>query len=659
VDKSNEQVITRRTFIQYMGFLAAEMALVGGCAPSASKEGKKIIVLGFDGMDPIIAREMMDGHQLPHFNKLKRSGAYTALRTTWPPQSPVAWSSFATSLNPGGHAIHDFLSRDPQTYLPRISMAEVAPPTRTLSLGKWKIPLGGPEVHSLRKGEPFWDAVAKHDIPATVLWVPVTFPPSREVNMLSGLGTPDLLGTQGTFSFYTTQQIEDTRDTGGRVLPITPDDDRFIAFIEGPPNSFRSEDVPMKIPFTVRVDERKKQAVFEIQGEHYTLRVGQWAPWIRLRFEMLPTVSLYGICRFYLKSVHPALSLYVTPLNIDPENPSLPISNPEDYAGELVRKFGLFYTQGMPEDTWALNERRLDEKEFMQIVDTVMSVRARILMHEVERLRSGLLAAVFTSSDRIQHMLWRYTDPESPAYDPDEVRYWGMEIRNFYRRMDALLGRVMKRMRPDTTLIVLSDHGFAPYRRSVNLNTWLLRNDFMRLRRGGKESAEFFDDVDWGRTRAYALGMNSVYLNLAGREGHGIVQRGTDADRTAEELFKAMAGMRDPSTGRPVVYAAVRTRDVYGTTLTQDAPDVIVGYDRGFRASWHTALGAAPEAVFEDNTSKWSGDHCMCPQIVPGVLFANRQVSTSSPHIMDVAPTVLALLGVKVPPAMQGKKLFG
>ncbi len=658
MDGYSKSGITRRALIQYMGVLAAEVALMGGCAPSTSREGKKIIVLGFDGMDPIIAREMMDGQQLPNFDKLRRSGVFSPLGTTWPPQSPVAWASFATSLNPGGHTIHDFLSRDPKTYLPRISMAEVAPPARSLSLGKWKIPLGSPAIHSFRQGEPFWDVIARNDIPATVLWVPVTFPPSRHVRMLSGLGTPDLLGTQGTFSFYTSQQIEDTRDTGGRVYSIAADDGRFNAFIEGPSNSFRSEDIPMKIPFTVCVEERKGQAAFEIQGHNYILRVGQWTPWVRLQFEMFPMVNLYGICRFYLKSVSPDLSFYVTPLNIDPENPSLPVSNPEDYARELVRKYGLFYTQGMPEDTWALNEKRLDEKEFMQIIDIIMSVRTRILMHEVEKLRAGLLTAVFTTSDRIQHMLWRYSDPKNPTYDPDEARYWGQEIRRFYQRMDTILGQVMKRMSSDTHMIVLSDHGFAPYRRSVNLNTWLIQNNFMRLRRGRKESAEFFDDVDWDHSRAYALGMNSVYLNLAGRESIGIVRPGAVAERTAKELCRAMAKLRDPATGQKVVYKAVLAREAYGKSLNPNVPDVIVGYNRGYRASWHTALGAAPAVLIEDNTSKWSGDHCMCPQIVSGVFFSNRPINASNTHIIDVAPTVLASLGVNVPKAMQGKRLF-
>lgn len=644
--------------IKRLLFFVCLLLFVTACGQKSEAPGKKVLILGFDGMDAARTLSMMEKGELPNFAKLRAQGGYSPLATTLPPQSPVAWSTFSTGLNPGGHGIFDFLSRDPKTYLPALSMADVEEPKRKLNLGSWSIPLSSPTIKNFRKGETFWKVLSDHGVPVVVQRIPANFPPDKAGREISGMGTPDMLGTMGTFSFFTDRPSENKKETGGRVQQVTVENNTVSAKIEGPPNPYKKEKEDLSIPFTVHVDPASKSAEINLQDQRILIKAGVWSNWYKVRFDLMPMVSSTGIVRFYLKGVDPYFELYMSPINVDPEDPALPVTYPADYAKELAEETGLFYTQGMPEDTWALNQDRIGDDAFLDQSDFIYDETYRQFRYEWKRFRSGLFICYFSTTDPLQHMFYRYIDPEWPGYDAVKAKKYGRVIADTYKKMDRFLGEVMDEMDKDTTLIVVSDHGFAPFRRAVHLNRWLIDAGYMALDDPArKEGGEFFQNVDWSRTRAYAIGLNGLYLNLAGREKYGIVSP-EEADTLKKELIGKMEEMVDPEKGAKMVSKVYRGDRSYFGPYVKDAPDLIVGYTRGYRGSWQTALGAAPEKLVEDNLKAWSGDHCIDPVLVPGILLSNRKITKNDPGLIDIGPTVLKIFSVPIPLAMTGKAVL-
>jgi predicted AlkP superfamily phosphohydrolase/phosphomutase len=574
---------------------------------------KKLIFLGLDGLDPELTEMWMAEGKLPNLARLREQGSYQKLRTTCPALSPVAWSTFATGVNPAKHNIFDFLNRDLRSYAPELSSAKVRPSRRVLRIGKFEFPLERPSVEMRRKSEPFWKILDRHGVASTILRVPVTFPPDDfGGRLLSAMSTPDLRGSQGTFSLF--------KDREGAL--------------EGPENA---------APISFRVAGK----VLEIQGEAYPMVVGEYTPWIRLKFRAHGGSSVAGIVRFLL--VDENFSLYATPVQIDPENPALPISQPAYYATYLAKLLGSFATLGLAEDTWALNDGAIDEDAFLKQAESIQREREAMFFSALDHLRGGVLACVFDTSDRVQHMFFRYLNPTRAG-----ERHAGV-IEKMYRDMDRLVGDAMAYVDGETAFFVLSDHGFCSFRRGVNLNSWLLRNGYLALKDDREESGEYFEGIDWSRTRAYTFGLGGLYLNLRGREAQGIVER-EEAGALKAELMAKLGGLRDEET------VAIRTvyeaSAIYHGPYLDAAPDMIVGYARGYRTSWEAALGKATARVFEDNVKAWSGDHCVDPVLVPGVLFSNLKVDAEDPGIEDMAPTALALFGVAPPVWMEGKAVF-
>jgi predicted AlkP superfamily phosphohydrolase/phosphomutase len=621
--------------------------------------GKKVLILGFDGMDAATTKRLMESGALPNFVRLQEMGGFAPLGTTLPPQSPVAWATFSTGLNPGETNIFDFLNRDPQTYLPSLSMADVKEPDKKVNVGSWSIPLSSPEIKNFREGEPFWKLMSDKGVPVTVLRVPVNFPPDECGHQLSGMGTPDMLGTMGTFSFFTDQPVGESTETGGRVQEVAVRNNTVEGMIEGPNHPFKKEREKLTVPFKVNIDRASKSAEVQIQEERFFLKTGDWSNWVRINFKLMPMMNSTGIARFYLKSVEPYFELYMSPINIDPDDPALPVSYPADYAGELSDHGGLFYTQGMAEDTWALNQKRLDDDAFLKQSVMIFEETLKSFRYEWNRFKSGLLLCYFSTTDPLQHMFYRYADAESPEYSEEGARRYGNVIEETYRKMDTVLGEVLDGMDGDTTLMLVSDHGFAPFRRAVHLNHWLVENGYMALREPHrKESGEFFENVDWYNTRAYAIGLNGLYLNLAGREKSGIVQPG-EAEALKKELIAKLETIVDPENNRDMVSKVYRGDKAYSGRFAKNAPDLVVGYSRNYRASWQTALGAAPKDFVEDNHKAWSGDHCIDPVLVPGVILTNRKITGSNPGLIDIAPTVLDEFGLQPSPSMTGKDVLG
>jgi predicted AlkP superfamily phosphohydrolase/phosphomutase len=605
---------------------------------------KKAIFLGLDGLDPKLTERWMAEGKLPNLSRLREQGSYHRLRTTFPALSPVAWSTFATGVNPARHNIFDFLNRDLRTYAPELSSAKVRRSERTLNFGLFRYVFSRSSVELRRKSEPFWKILGRNAIGSTILRVPITFPPERfSGRLLSAMSTPDLLGTQGSFCWFSNRNDSQPSEGGVRIL-FTRRGDRLEGMLPGPDG--------MAVPFTLFPGERAADRILHIQGTALKLCVGEYSPWVRLRFKKGMFSSARGICRFLLTEADANVSLYVTPVQIDPENPALPISQPGYYAAYLAKLLGTFATLGMAEDTWALNEGAIDEEAFLKQAKLIQAEREAMFFSALEHTRRGVVACVFDTTDRVQHMFYRHLEGESAHPDP---RYASV-IEDLYRDMDRVVGRTLAYADKHTGVFVLSDHGFCSFRRGVNLNSWLHQHGYLVLRNGLQESGEFLEGVDWSRTRAYTFGLSGLYLNLRGREAEGVV-RAEAAAALRTELIARLTGLQDTEAKAEAILQVYDSHSIYRGPYLDAAPDLVVGYAPGYRASWSAAKGQVTGSVFEENSKRWSGDHCVDPNLVPGVLFSNMRVEASNPGIEDLAPTVLHLFGVTPPSWMEGQIL--
>ncbi|NQU11010.1 alkaline phosphatase family protein [bacterium] len=618
--------------------LRAVAALLFRRKRTLQPQANRVVIVGLDGLDPGVATRMMDRGELPVLAALRKTGTYSPLQTTCPPISPVAWSSFATGTNPGKHNIFDFLSRDLRTYRPELSSSRV---TTTARRGLFRGRRSAVELR--RKSKTFWAILGEHGVCSTVLRVPITFPPERfRGRLLSGMCVPDLRGTQGSFTLYESRPPTDARPaTGGTRVPVTVEDRRVQTVLTGPP----SADGSLRVPLEVRFNGASDAATLRVCGQKIRLKTGVSSDWVRVEFGR-GLRKVRGICRFLLRSVSPDFSLYVTPINIDPEHPAMPISQPAYYATYLAKLHGPFATLGLAEDTWALSEGAIDEAAFLDQTDAIHREREEMFFEALKRVRRGVCCCVFDATDRIQHMFYGRTDGAGTA------------IEEVYRRSDALVGRVLKTIDDGTVLFVLSDHGFTGFRRGVNVNAWLAQEGFLAFKPDAA-GAEYLAGVDWEKTRAYSFGLAGIYLNVKGRESRGIVDGDQERRALKQEIAARLRRLADPATGQRAVREVYDAAATYRGPYRDNGPDLVVGYEAGYRASWDTAAGKTSTEVFEDNTAAWGGDHCVDRAIVPGVFFCNREVDwrDGPPDIMDLAPTVLHLLGVEKPAHMDGNVL--
>jgi predicted AlkP superfamily phosphohydrolase/phosphomutase len=642
-------------------FLAS--ALLVGCGREEGPK-KRVIVLGFDGMDYELTKKLMEEGKLPNFSRAAKEGSFGPLETSVPPQSPVAWSDFITGMDSGGHGIFDFLHRKPDTMVPYLSTSEASTDESTaIKLGKYQIPPSG-TVELLRRGRAFWEVLEDHGIPTTVLRMPANFPPSGTARReLSGMGTPDLVGSYGEFSFYTSKLFAFAGEdiAGGEVYEVDIYDGVVEAKLYGPDNPFLVEKEKLTSEFTIYLDPVDPVVKIVAGAVEVVLREGEFSDWVPVEFPMIRTQTLNGMVRFYLRSVRPEFELYASPVNIDPMAPAMPVSTDEDYASELAKATGRFYTQGMPEDTKSLQEGVLTTEEFLaqahiagqEIIDQYPKV--------LEDFESGLLFYYFGNVDQVSHMMWRVIDPEHPAYDAEkDAKYAGL-IEELYVGMDRVVGQTIdhigEHMGDDTTLIVMSDHGFTSWRRTLHLNAWLREKGFLVVKNPDlKDDPGMFVNVDWAHTRAYGLGVNGLYVNVKGREKEGIVPP-EKREAVMEELARALLAELDPKTGLPAVTKVYKREEVYESRgEIEIGPDIVVGYAKGTRGSGHSALGAVEGEIFADNTDDWPGDHEMDHETVPGILLVNRPLTRKATKLKELAQSILAEFGIDEPvPIQEGK----
>ncbi len=589
----------------------------------------KVILLGFDGLSPEILEPMMAQGALPNFQRLKEAGLYKRLETSNPPQSPVAWATFATGKNPGEHGIYDFIIRNPKTYQLDLSLASIT----------------GDRVKGTLKAEPFWRKTSAARIPTIILGAPLTFPAEKIYGrMLSGMGTPDILGTEGTFTFYTTQSGSPTQNVGGKVFRVQKAPQMTLHLI-GPRTSLFGKSEHTRVPFTVRLQE--DGVSINHGGRAIQLKPGEWSDWQNAAFGVTPFKKLHGIFKFYLVGIKPDLELYISPIQFDPRRPFFAISHPSGYTKEIARRTGLFHTQGMPVDTWAVNEKRLGTKELIQQCEETLNERKALLELELERFKKGVLFCYFGTTDTIQHMFWRFIDPKHPRYEANAPAADKEMIAAWYQKMDAILGDTMQKISDEDILIVLSDHGFNSFRRAVHVNTWLKNNGYLTLvNPAAQEGETLLKSIDWSRTKAYAIGFGAIYINQRGRERSGIVGQGEETQKLKEEIKNKLKAWQDEKYAEPVVKEVYRSEEIFRGTFAQDAPDLYIGFNIGYRASWQTALGAVPSVLLEDNIKEWSGDHLFDPSLVPGIFLSNKPLKEEPASLQDMSGLILRLLKI-------------
>ena len=616
----------------------------------------RIVIVGFDGMEPTLIEKFMARGKLPNFSRLKEEGAYSRLGTTIPAISPVAWSSFMTGCHPAKHNIFDFLSRNPATYLPDLSSARIGNPKRFLTLGKYRIPLSKPVIKGLRKSIPFWKILGDQGIFSTILRIPITFPPEKfKGHCISGMCTPDLKGSQGTFSFYTTDIAKLEKHEGGVIFPVKRNGDTIETYISGPVNTLLKEEKELRLPLTITIHPDKEEAAVNLDGQNISLKPGVFSDWIRISFKAGLGMKIRAICRLYISRIAPEFEMYLTPLNIDPEKPALPISHPFIYSVYIGKLIGSYTTLGEADDTWALNEGILSEDAFIKLAYDNHRESEDMLFNALDKTKKGVVASWFQTTDSLQHMFFRYLDKDHPALTCGQTEKSAKVLEDLYVNMDELLGRIRKKIDKKSLLIIMSDHGFKNFCRGVNINSWLYKNGYLALKDGKMESGEWFNGVDWSRTKAYGLGLGGIYLNVKGREALGIVTPGEELAALKKELSEKLTGLKDDKTGAVAINRMYDKDEIPSGPYKGNCPDFIVGYNVGYRVSWDSVTGIVNDILFEDNTKAWSGDHCIDPALVPGVIFSSLPLNTDTPHITDIAPTVLDLFGIDIPGQMDGK----
>jgi predicted AlkP superfamily phosphohydrolase/phosphomutase len=669
-----------------------------GCGPRHPPEKfkQKLVILGFDGMDPRLVQRWMDEGKLPNLKKLaSRGSGVRALGTTHSPESPTAWASFATGVNAGKHNIYDFLIRDTSTYLPDLGMVHFEPPHFILNY----IPISKPVVQSIRGGTSFWVTAGAAGVRSSMLTVPVTFPPEEVPNgeLLSGLPLPDIRRTMGTFYYFGTdlsRYEEGNTEFGGILKRLVFDGDTARTELVGPPNPIVKQQLrelraktsgsPMadldkmklaelearedvRLPLTVHWNRAERAATIDVGDNSIHLSEHQWSKWINLDFTINMLIRVHGMAQIYLIGAGPELQLYISPVNWKPDQPPAPMSSPASLAADLYERLGPYRTLGWAEATWPLNEDRIDEKTFMDDLYRAFDDRAQVILQRIDAKQWDLVVGVIESTDRVQHMMWRLIDPTHPMYDKALAAKFGDAIERVYRKCDEFVGEVVSRIDPATPVLIVSDHGFHSFRQSVNLNTWLVGEGFMAIQ--GQQPGEkklqdlfgggtFWENVDWSRTKAYAMGLGQIYVNLKGRERQGIVSP-EDSKNVQDALVGRLLTMADPKTGARIVDAVYKRDDVYKGEFLKNASELQVGLADGYRVSWQSTLGGSPPGLVYPNMKKWSGDHGSYDyKQTSGTLISSRPIGSEPVDIMDIAPTVLRYFGVPIPPDIDGKPIY-
>ncbi len=699
-----------------------------------AQEGKKkVVVIGFDGADYRVVEEMLGTGDLPNLKRLQEMGDFSALTPTNPPQTPVSWSTFSTGINPGRTGIFDFLRRKEGVYLMDLALrGETREPLLLAERNKVVFPIAAfvglmlmmilftrkarpaikwglsfiiagtaawgvffifsnwvpthiPGVRTVRQGEPMWEILKKQGMSASIIRLPITFP-AEPVNgeMVAGLVVPDIRGTVGKPSIYT-NDLEWEKGSNKFSVEVfyLEGGAPYQSNILGPPNKLfydAQEEIKAKragipyttpkdfsLPMTIEVEGDTVTPI--IEGVRYPLKADQWSDWIVFNYKVNPLITLKGAGRFYLEHTDgKTFKLYMTPVHPHPDLP-LPLTWPPDLAKTLWNEEP-YKTMGWALDTWSSGDGMMNEDHFLQDVDLTVTRFEKLMERFLKDNDRDLYVQVFSFTDRVGHILWRYWDEGHPRHEPEKAEKYQKAMRDAYRRMDRIVGRAMELADMENTLfLVCSDHGFSSFRHQFNYNSWLVDKGYMKLKKNVLGEPMELDDlmnnsspldfVDWENTKAYAYGLGMMYINLEGREPQGSVKP-EEYDALCRQLKEELESYVHEKSGLKPVSKVFLRDEIYSGYDPDQTPDLRVATSFNFRVSWDTTLGGMPIELVEDNPRNWSGDHCsLDPEDVKGILFSSKPINSDSPQMADICPSILDFLEVKHDIDMDGRIIFG
>ena len=557
----------------------------------------RTVIVGFDSFDPAIFERLLDSGTTPHLAKYVNDGGYSRLEVCSPPQTEVSWTSIATGVDPGSHGIFDFVHRDPATYAPYVSIL----PTRQSALGEQFLP-----PYTTRT---LFEEAAEMGYPAAALWWPALFPARLELSVatIPGLGTPDIRGQLGVGTYLTTEPSEKRKVKVTRLEPAG--NGKFNGTLEGPSTKTKDGIKPIVQPIAVEVLD-ETSARLTIGKQKLELKLGVWSPIFEVQFPGGFAYTVHAITQAILTEVKGRVSLYILPLQIHPLHSAWHYATPSSMVKDAWKNAGPFLTLGWPQDTNALEDGCISDEQFLALCESIFESRKRIFFRRLDGFQEGVLAGIFDCLDRVQHMFLRDR--------PDVVETW-------YAKLDAFVGEVQARIDArgleKYRFLILSDHGFKTFEHKIHLNHWLAANGYLSLAEPG---AGDLSKADWEKTRAYAIGLNSLYLNVAGREGQGIVQA-AQLEGLLQEIQTKLMDWKAPN-GETVIGRAIPKHEAFTGPYSRLGPDLVIGYAPKYRASSDTGLGKIGTTSLEVNKDHWGADHCIDANAVPGVLFANRDV---------------------------------
>ncbi len=574
----------------------------------------RALLLGFDSFDPKIFEKLVKTGSLPNLEKLAEKNGYSRLQVSAPPQTEVSWTSIATGADPGEHGIFDFVHRIPSSYQPFVSIL----PTQTNALGTQFVPPY--KTHTL-----FEEAIDQ-GYPATALWWPAMFPsrPESPVRVLPGLGTPDVRGQLGVGALYSTDKDAQEANRKTPTELLVGQAPNYKGFIKGPQVDKKGEK-SLEAEFELRVIDSER-AVLQIKKQSIELQLGQWSPILELSFKAGFFFELHAITRVILTSLNP-LKLYFLPIQIHPLHALWRYGGPSGFVKETWKSASPFLSLGWPQDTTGLEDGCITDEQFLTLCEDIFAGREKILRYHMQSFKEGVLASIFDDLDRVQHMF--------RIRRPDVVEDW-------YKKLDAFVGRTRAEvdswggMKPH--FMVLSDHGFSDFKYKVHVNKKLIDLGYLSVKNG--QDANNLNDVDWQKSKAYAIGLNSLYINLAGREGQGIVPV-AEVEETAKKLQAELKALKGPDK-QPIFNNVYLRHEVFNGQLRSYGPDLVLGYAEGYRASSDTGLGRwGAQSIFE-NKDHWEADHCIDSKLVPGVLFSSNSLDDfPNPSFRDIPAMVV------------------
>ncbi len=580
----------------------------------------RVFTFFLDGADYGYVQHALSQNLLPNLARLASGGTFAPLATSCPAESPVAFAEILTGCNPGKHGIFDFLHRNPATYMPSVALF-------SFKNGQFHNNLSAPTLCT---------PLLLAGIKSALIRLPATFPPPPDADLvISGLGVPDIGETWGTAISYEKQlkSDDDLFGTQTKTWKIIGDD-RYEIEIDGPSGK------------VARLN-------FFHQGEAWqcgelVFPTNIYSPWIEVDFD-----GSKGLIAAHISGAPDDPRILTTPVWGHPGTPQVPALHPDGLGQHFYESTGAFPLSGWPEPNLVYAQGRVDFPALLEMVNRATTILERQAFEILSDASYRLVMINFEAFDRIAHAGIGET-----ATDEVHAALTGALIR-----FDDFVGQAMKHF-PEARIIVASDHGFAPWKKRVNVNRWLAENGYLAADLSTSDPTLgnlsnrklLWDGVDWSGTKAYALGLSKLYVNLEGREAQGIVPPGKPAEDLKKQLIEKLCDLKDPETGCSVFTRVLDSKRLYWGEAFSKSAELVLCYNRGYRTDWVSSLGGVGTPVVAPNESRWLADHCgIDPDYVPGILITPGRVSADRVHLMDIAPSILRRFNVPIPEHMDGK----